>query len=281
MNALELKNVKKEFGGFTLGPLSFAIPKGCIVGLVGENGAGKSTTVRLILDMLSLDGGEISVYGMDSVKNAREIKELVGVVPDEIGFPMGMNAKQVGKVMKYTYQSWDEKVYEDYLSRFSLPPKKPFKQYSKGMKMKLGIAVALSHNAKLLILDEATGGLDPVVRDEIVTVFGEFTRQEDRAVLISSHIVSDLEKICDYIAFLKGGSLFLYSEKDALLAKYGCWHGTTEDLEGIPARAVMHKKETPYGVDAVLIREELPEGVDLSPITMEELFLCMMKEEKK
>ena len=281
MNALELKNVKKEFGGFTLGPLSFAVPKGCIVGLVGENGAGKSTTVRLILDMLSLDGGEISVYGFDSVKNAREIKELVGVVPDELGFPMGMNAKQVGKVMKYTYQSWDEKVYEEYLSRFSLPPKKPFKQYSKGMKMKLGIAVALSHNAKLLILDEATGGLDPVVRDEVVTVFGEFTRQEDRAVLISSHIVSDLEKICDYIAFLKEGSLFLYSEKDALLAKYGCWHGTAEDLEGIPARAVMHKKETPYGVDAVLIREELPEGTALSPITMEELFLCMMKEEKK
>jgi ABC-2 type transport system ATP-binding protein len=205
----------------------------------------------------------------------------VGVVPDEVSFPLCMNGAQVGKMMRNTYKNWDQALYEDYLAKFELPPKKRFKDYSKGMKMKLGIAVALAHDAKLLILDEATGGLDPVVRDEVVSLFGEFTRSEDRAVFISSHIVSDLEKICDYIAFMHSGKLLLLEEKDLLLARYGCWHGSAEEAALLPEGAVVGKRETPYGVDAVLLRGELKEDLPLSPINMEELFLTVVKEAKK
>ena len=280
-SAIELKNITKSFKDFELGPISFSLPCGCIVGLVGANGAGKSTTIRLILDVLKLDGGEIAVLGKDSVKDRRDIRELVGVVPDEVSFPWCMNALQVGKMMKKTYRSWDEKAFAHYLARFELPPKKAFKNYSKGMKMKLGIAVALSHDAKILILDEATGGLDPVVRDEVIELFGEFTRNEERAVLLSSHIVSDIEKICDYVAFLHEGKLLLFEEKDLLLARYGCWHGSAEEAALLPEGAVVGKRETPYGVDAVLLRGELKEDLPLSPINMEELFLTVVKEAKK
>ncbi len=280
-HALELKNVTKRYKDFTLQGLNLTLPKGCIMGLVGENGAGKTTTIKLILDLISLDEGEISVMGLDSRRDGSAIKELCGIVPDEIGFPQGMNALQVGKVMKYTYKNWDEQAYKDHLARFGLPEKKSFKEYSKGMKMKLGIAVALSHNAKLLILDEATSGLDPVVRDEVVALFGEFTREEDRAVLISSHIVSDLEKICDYIAFVHDGKLLLCEEKDVLLAKYGCWQGSRAQMDALPAGAVCHFKETPYGVEAILSRAALSEDVAIAPLNMEELFLFKIKEAKK
>ena len=281
MNALELKNVLKSYKDFTLKDLNLVLPRGCIMGLVGENGAGKTTTIKLILDQISLDGGSISVLGCDSKRDSRRIKELCGIVPDEIGFPQGMNALQVGKVMRHTYENWDGALYNDYLKRFGLPEKKSFKEYSKGMKMKLGIAVALSHNAKLLILDEATSGLDPVVRDEVVGLFGEFTRDEDCAVLISSHIVSDLEKICDYIAFLHDGKLLLCEEKDALLAKYGCWQGSREEMDALPQGAVCHFRETAYGVEAVLLRQKLPQELKIAPLNMEELFLFEIKEAKK
>lgn len=280
-HALELKNLTKRYKDFTLQGLDLTLPKGCIMGLVGENGAGKTTTIKLILDLITPDEGEISVMGLDSRKDGSAIKELCGIVPDEIGFPQGMNALQVGKVMKHTYKNWDGQAYKDHLARFGLPEKKSFKEYSKGMKMKLGIAVALSHNAKLLILDEATSGLDPVVRDEVVALFGEFTREEDRAVLISSHIVSDLEKICDYIAFVHDGKLLLCEEKDALLAKYGCWQGSRAQMDALPAGAVCHFKETPYGVEAILSRAALSEDVAIAPLNMEELFLFKIKEAKK
>ncbi len=278
MNAIEIKNLSRSFGDFTLGPLDLNLPQGCIMGLIGENGAGKSTTIKLILDMIRRDCGTVTILGRDNRENLRLTKEDIGVVLDDVGFSGCLNALQVGKIMAGTFQNWDQPLYEQYLKQFSLPEKKKFKAFSRGMKMKLGIAVALSHHPRLLILDEATSGLDPVIRDEIVDIFGQFTRQEDHAVLISSHIVSDLEKICDYVAFLHKGKLMLCQEKDRLREEYGILHCTKEQLEGLETSSILGKKVTAYGVEAMVRRDRVPAACQLSPVDIEQLFIFMVKE---
>ena len=277
MNALEIRNLTRHFGDFTLDRLNLTLPGGCILGLIGENGAGKSTTIRLILGMLRPDGGTVTILGRDNRDNLALTKQDIGVVLDEVGIPECMTPKQVGIVMADVFTRWDAKTYEGLLERFSLPENKKFKEFSRGMKMKLGLAVALSHEAKLLILDEATSGLDPVVRDEVVSILSEFTRDESHSILISSHIVSDLEKLCDYVAFIHRGKLLLYEEKDMLLSEYGILHCRPEDL---PETGVLHKKLSPYGAEAIVRRDAVKPGTSLSPISMEELFVFMSKEAK-
>ncbi len=280
MNALEIKNVSKSFSGFCLDNISLTLPSGCIMGLIGENGAGKSTTIKLILDMLHKDSGTITILGRDNGKDISLIKEDIGVVMDEVGMPECLTAKQVGKVMKHTFRNWNEDEYARLLKKLSLPDNKPFKDFSRGMKMKLGIAVAMSHGAKLLLLDEPTSGLDPVVRDEVVEMFYDFTRDENHSILISSHIVSDLEKLCDYVAFLHKGKLLLCEEKDELLSEYGIIHCTVEQLSVLDKNAVKYRKETPYGAEIIVSRKYAPDGFKLSPISIEELFVFMVKEAK-
>lgn len=280
MNALEIKNLTKSFPGFSLDHLSLTLPSGCVMGLIGENGAGKSTTIRLILGMLHQDAGTITILGRDNHENIRLTKEEVGVVLDEVGLPECLNTRQVGKVMAGTFRNWNQQEYDRILEKFNLPQGKPFKTFSRGMKMKLGIAVAMSHGAKLLLLDEPTGGLDPVVRDEVVEMFSDFTRDENHSILISSHIVSDLEKLCDYIAFLHKGKLLLCEEKDQLLAEYGMLHCAAHQLEAIDPDAVIYRKSSPYGVQAIVKRQAVPDGLPLSPISIEELFVFMVKEER-
>ena len=277
MNALEIRNLTRHFGDFTLDSLNLTLPGGCILGLIGENGAGKSTTIRLILGMLRPDGGTVTILGRDNRDNLALTKQDIGVVLDEVGIPECMTPKQVSIVMADVFTRWDAKTYEGLLERFSLPENKKFKEFSRGMKMKLGLAVALSHQAKLLILDEATSGLDPVVRDEVVSILSEFTRDESHSILISSHIVSDLEKLCDYVAFLHKGKLLLCEEKDMLLSEYGILHCRPEDL---PETGVLHKKLSPYGAEAIVRRDAVKPGTALSPISMEELFVFMSKEAK-
>lgn len=277
MNAIEIKDLCKTYPGFSLDHVNLTLPCGCIMGLVGENGAGKSTTIRLILDMIARDSGTITLLGKDNRENIRLLKEDIGVVLDEVGIPACLNPKQVGKIMANTFRNWEQAVYDSLLEKLAVPPEKPFKDFSKGMKMKLGIAIALSHRPKLLILDEATSGLDPVVRDEVLDLFSEFTREESHAVLISSHIVSDLEKICDYIAFLHKGRLLLCEEKDALKEKYGLLRCSREQLSALPPEAVIGRKETAYGVEAIAARDAVPAGLSLSPIDIEELFIFMVK----
>ena len=279
MNALELKHLQKSYGDFTLGPLDLTLPSGCVMGLIGENGAGKSTTMKLILDMLHPDAGSVQILGQDNRANLRALKEDVGVVLDEVGLSQCLTPRQVGKMMGGMFRRWDDAVYREYLRRFSLPEDKRFKEFSRGMKMKLGIAVALSHHPKLLLLDEATSGLDPVIRDEIVDLFGEFTREEDHAVLISSHIVSDLEKICDYIAFLHRGKLLLCEEKDRLKERYGVLHCTGDTMAALDPAAVLGKRESPYGVEAIVERDLVPAGWELGPVDLEQLFIVMAKGE--
>ena len=280
MNALEIRNLTKSYPGVTLDNINLTLPSGCIMGLIGENGAGKSTTIKLILDMIHKDSGSITILGKDNGDNIKLTKEDIGVVMDEVGIPECLTVKQVGNVMKHTFQNWDAAEYARLVQKLELPDKKQFKEFSRGMKMKLGIAIAMSHNSKLLILDEATSGLDPVVRDEVVEMFSEFTRDESHSILISSHIVSDLKKLCDYIAFLHKGKLLLCEEKDQLLAEYGLIHCTADELQSLPSDAVKYKKENTYGGQAMVLRNGVPSGIRVSPISIEELLVFMVKEEK-
>ncbi len=277
MNAIEVKNLTKKYKGFSLENLSFTLPGGCIMGLIGENGAGKSTAIKSILGIVRPDSGNIRIFGKEP---EADIKNAIGVVLDEVGIPDNFTVRDVNSVMKNSFNNWDNELFRDYISRFRLPEKKIFKSFSKGMKMKLGIAIALSHNAKLLILDEPTSGLDPVVRDEIIDIFNDFTRDENHSILISSHIVSDLEKICDYISFLHNGRLMLCEEKDRLLEQYGFINTTEEVLRELDKSAVIGKKSNKWGVEALVDREKIPHLFDIKPITIEDLFVFMVKGER-
>lgn len=280
MNAIEVKNLTKHYPNFLLDNVSFTLPSGCIMGLVGENGAGKSTTIKLLMNAVKRDGGTVSLLGGNDPKLSDKIKENIGIVLDEVGFPEFLNANQINKVMKNIYKNWNSEKYFKYLNTFSLPGNKKFKDFSRGMKMKLGIATALSHEPKLLILDEATSGLDPVIRDEMLDIFTEFTRNENHSILISSHIVSDLEKICDYIAFLHKGRMILCEEKDRLYEKYCMIQCSAEAFENLSPGTVIGKRSSNYGIKALVRRDNIPSNLKTNPIDLEELFIFMVKEAK-
>ena len=282
MNAIELSHVTKRFPGFTLQDLSLAVPSGTICGLVGENGAGKSTTIRLLMGALRPDSGRCTVLGTDVASpEFLSVKEDIGVVLDEAYFPESLNALQVGSVMARTYRRWDSGQYQSCLTRFALPEKKQFKDFSRGMKMKLAIAAALSHGAKLLLLDEATSGLDPMVREELLEVFADFAAQDGHAVLISSHIVSDLEKICDYVAFLEKGRLVLCEEKDVLLDRYGILKCGREDLNRVDPAALHGVRLGQYGAEALVDRDRAPRDMVVDRATLEDIILHLAKEEEQ
>ena len=281
-NAIEVRGLTKRYKDFALEGLDLALPYGCVLGLVGENGAGKSTTIRLIMDALERDGGTVTVLGRDNrSREFLDLKEDIGVVLDETFVPEVINAKQLGKIMAGTYKNWDQAAYDGWIRRFELPLDKKFKDYSRGMTMKLGIAAALSHHPRLLLLDEATGGLDPMVREELLEVFADFAAQDGHAVLLSSHIVSDLERICDYIAFLHKGRLVLCEEKDLLLDKYGILKCSKEQLANIPEEAVHGKRVGTYGVEALVEREFMPRDAVVDRANLEDIILYMVKGERK
>ncbi len=217
--ALELNNVSKQYKDFNLDNVSFKVPQGSIVGLIGENGAGKSTTINTILGLIKKDGGTITMLGKKDIDAA--CRENIGVVFDGNNYPDMLTPKQLGKVFKNIYSSWNRKKYEELLKKFNLPTDKKIKQFSKGMKMKYAVSVAFSHNSKLLILDEATSGLDPIMRDEILDMFLDFIQDEENSILVSSHITSDLEKVADYIVFIHDGKIVFSKPKDELLENYG------------------------------------------------------------
>ncbi len=294
MNAIEIKGLTKRYKSFTLEGLNLTLPMGCVLGLVGENGAGKSTTVRLIMDALERDAGEVKVLGVDN--KSREflaVKEEVGVVLDETCVPEFITPLQLGKIMEGAYRNWDREAYRGWLERFALPEKKKFKEFSRGMSMKLGIAVALSHHARLLLLDEATSGLDPMVREEVLEVFADFAQGEDpddrspaggrdpagsRAVLLSSHIVSDLEKICDYIAFLHKGKLLFCEEKDLLLERYGLLKCGRGDLKRVDPAILHGCRVGEFGAEALVEREMAPRELLVERCTLEDIILYLSKE---
>lgn len=281
MNAIEITNLSKFYPGFELRDINLVLPTGSIMGLVGENGAGKSTTINLIMNAISRDSGSIKVLGVDNQSNEfNAVKEDIGVVLDEAYFPEVLTPKNVGKVMKNTYRNWDDDCYCNLLERFGLPDTKAFKDFSRGMKMKLAIAVAMSHKPKLLILDEATSGLDPIVRDEILDIFNDFTRDETHSILLSSHIVSDLEKICDYIAFIHNGRLLFCEEKDRLLEEYAIVKMSKADFEKIPEQAIKGKKVNQYGVEALVLKSAISRTHITEYTSLEDIILFLAKGEK-
>ena len=282
MNAIEIKGLTKRYKDFALEGLDLTLPMGCVLGLVGANGAGKSTTIRLIMDAMERDGGTVEVLGVDNKSQEfQKVKEEVGVVLDETCVPEFITARQLGKIMADTYRNWEQDAYERWLDKFQLPGNKKFKEYSRGMTMKLGIAAALSHRARLLLLDEATSGLDPMVREELLEVFADFAAQDGHAVLISSHIVSDLEKICDYVAFLEKGRLVLCEEKDVLLDRYGILKCGREDLNRVDPTALHGVRLGQFGAEALVERDRAPRDMVVDRATLEDIILHLAKEEEQ
>lgn len=282
MNAIECRDLTKTYQGFTLDHITFSLPAGCILGLVGENGAGKSTTLRLLMNAISRDGGQVSLLGTDNQSpDFLQTKQDIGVVLDEACLPEVITPRELGKLMSLTYTRWNQTQYDQYLARFSIPREKKFKEFSRGMKMKLAIAAALSHHPKLLLLDEATSGLDPMVRDEVLEVFNDFTRDESHTVVLSSHIVSDLEKICDYIAFLHKGKLVLFEEKDRLLEEYALVKLSQNQLAELDPAAVAGVKEGPYGAEALVKRDRIPGHFVTEHTNLEDIILFLAKDSKQ
>lgn len=241
--ALNVENLTKTYSDFKLDNVYFHVPYGNIVGIIGENGAGKTTTIKAILNLISTDSGNISVLGNSNMDNA-DIREKVGVVFDENCFHDNLTPARLGKIMKNMYNQWDMQLFNRYCLRFRLPTNKKIGDFSKGMKMKLAITVALSHRPQLLILDEATSGLDPVMRDEILDVFLDFIQDEKHSILLSSHITSDLEKIADYIVFLHNGKTIFTQPKDTLIYKYGIIRCRTNEFEQIsPTDVLAYQKK--------------------------------------
>ena len=279
-NAIEIKGLEKHYKDFDLA-LDLELPSGCILGLIGENGAGKTTVIKCLLGMTRPDAGSIRVLGQAQGRDFSKLREDIGVVLDVTAFPETFNARQIGQVLSGVFESWDNETYAGYLRRLAVPEEKAFKDLSRGNRMKISISAALSHNPRLLVLDEPTSGLDPVVRDEVVNILLDFTRDEGHSVLISSHIVSDLEKLCDYIAFVKQGRLMLYEEKDRLLEEYCLVQCSSRELAAIDPEAIKGRRETAYGVSALGLRAAVPEGYATTPVSIEELFVLMAAEQHR
>ena len=251
-NAIEISGVTKKYSGFTLDSISFEVPKGSIMGFIGQNGAGKTTTIRSMLNITNIDEGEIRLLGLDHIKDEFEVKKRISAVFDELPFHDGFNAKDMARIFEGLYPEWDNSVFSQYLERFELPVKKKIGQFSKGMKMKLQIACALSHNAELLIMDEATTGLDPVVRDEILHIFMEYLQNGERSILMSSHITSDLEKIADSVAFIDEGKLLLTGYKDVILESHGILKCGLDEISGIDGEDIISIRTNSYGAEVMI-----------------------------
>lgn len=241
-NSIVVQGLCKHYGDFSLDNVSFQVPKGRIVGFIGENGAGKSTTINLILNEIKKDAGRIEVF--DTENTVSSIKSDIGVVFDECNFHEVFNAKDIEKVLSGVYSAWDNTLYYEYLKRFHLPVDKPIGSFSKGMKMKLSIICALAHKPKLLILDEATTGLDPVVREEILDLFLEFIQDEEHSLFFSSHIISDIEKIADYVILIHQGKIIFEEQKDNLIYNYGIAKCRKNQFSEIPREDYLIAKKT-------------------------------------
>lgn len=250
--AIQIEGLSKVYSNFKLNNINLEIPRGCIVGFVGENGAGKTTVIKSILNLIQKDSGNINVLGKDHITCEKEIKEKIGVVFDESGFHDFLRLSDISYIMKNIYKDWDNVIFNNYCLKFNLPKKEFYKNFSRGMKMKLSIAVALSHHAELLILDEATSGLDPVVRDEILDIFLEFIQDDKNTIFVSSHIISDLEKVADYIAFIHKGELLFCKSKDELLYEYGILHCTKEEYEKLDHTHTVGIRSNLFGVDVLV-----------------------------
>lgn len=284
-NAIEISGVTKRYDGFTLDNISFNVPVGSIMGFIGQNGAGKSTTIKAILNIIAIDSGKITVLGKDHIRDEYAMKSQIAAVFDELPFHDGFNADQICTMFSGLYPQWDREKYYGYLERFGLPRKKKLKAFSKGMKMKLQIATALSHGAKLLIMDEATTGLDPVVRNEILDIFREYLQDETNSILMSSHITSDLEKIADSVTFIDRGKILLSGVKDEILEQHGLLKCKREEFSQLAKEDFISARINDFGAEVMvadreLCRKKYP-GFLIEKTTLEEIMLFYVNREKK
>ncbi len=280
---LEVRNLTKQYPDFKLDNVSFTLPKGAILGLVGENGAGKSTTIRAILGLLQRDAGSVAFWGQELTEDAKQLKEDIGVVFDSPSFYEMLTPAQIGNISKAAYAQWDAALYQRYLEQFALPAGKELKTFSKGMKAKLNIAVALSHHPRLLILDEATSGLDPVMRDDILDVFLDFVQDEEHAILMSSHISTDLEKVADYIAFLHKGKLVFCKPKDELRYRYGIVRCGAAAFDALDKAEVLAWRKCDYQWEALVPDKDAArrryKDVVVDDATIDDILLLYVKGE--
>ena len=281
-NALKISGLTKTYKDFMLDHVSFAVPCGSIVGLIGENGAGKSTTINAALGLIQKESGVVSILERESLD--QDIKEQIGVVFDGSNYPEILSPRKLNRVMKNIYQSWDEQTYISLLQQFSLPPDKHIKQFSKGMKMKLAISAALSHHSKLLILDEATSGLDPVVRDDILDMLLDFVQDEEHSILVSSHITSDLEKIADYIVFIHAGKVIVSRPKDELIEQYGILKCGAAQFDALDRSDIIVYRKLDYEWQVLIsdrekLQRKYPKAL-IVPATIDEIMLLYVKGEK-
>ncbi len=280
-NAIELKGLKKKLSSFELGPIDLTIPQGAIVGYIGENGAGKSTTIKLLLNLMKPDEGEIKIFGTPINRFSTKEKKDIAYVFDDLYFPGDMNLKNVLSFCRKFYKdAWQDQTVSELNARFQLPLDVAIKHFSRGMKMQLGMLLALSHNAKLLLLDEATSGLDPVIRDDVLDLLLDYIQDETHTVLVSSHILSDLEKAADYIAFIHKGKLLFMETKDDLVSQYGIASLTKEQLEEIDPKAIVGKRTHQFGVEALLKRDLVPSSIELEKANVEDIMVFMIKGER-
>ena len=280
---LEVQGLTKEYksADFCLNDVSFSIPSGTIMGFVGENGAGKTTTIGCILNTLIKDSGSVKIFGEEMTDKAIGIRDDIGVVYDTNAFPLHLTAVKISAAMEYIYTNWDQALFREYLRKFKLPEKRKIKTFSRGMTMKLAVAVALSHRPKLLVLDEATSGLDPIVRDDILDVFLDFVQDENNSILLSSHITSDLEKVADYITFIHEGSIVFSEKKDDLIYNYGLMRCKAAQFAELDKADILAYRKHDYQTD-VLVRDrgaaaKKYRDVIIDNITIEEIMLMLIK----
>ncbi len=284
-NAIEIEHLTKRYDGFTLDDISFQVPKGSIMGFIGQNGAGKSTTINTILNIIKADSGKVRVFGMDHIEHEQEVKANIAAIFDALPFHDHLNAKHLNVMMQGIYPAWSSSTFKQYLERMQLPERKKFGQFSKGMKMKLQIAAALSHGAKLLIMDEATTGLDPVVRNEILDMFMEFLQDDSNSILMSSHITSDLDRIADSVTFIHKGKLLLTGYKDEILENHAVLKCGKKDYTEIDQADIISARLTDFGAEVLVADKNVCankySGLVMDRTTLEELMRFYVNAEKK
>lgn len=277
---LSIKNYAKHYKNFDIEDISFDIPDGMVVGLIGENGAGKSTIIKSILGAVHPDGGNILFNGREILKVGKKERQQISFVLDDTGLPMELNLTMLDNVLSCIYDKWDSSKFRELVRQFALPEKKLFKDFSKGMKMKAAIAVALSYDSTILILDEPTSGLDPVVRDEILEMIYNYNKDGNRAVLLSSHITSDLEKICDYIVYIHDGKIIFNEEKDVLLNKYAVYSIDEKKLGELDGDAFVRIIRREYGMEVLAEKDKMPHDFEYKPVTLDDIMLFYSKGEQ-
>ncbi|AYD39978.1 ABC transporter ATP-binding protein [Clostridium fermenticellae] len=272
-NIMEIKNLRKQYGSFTLKDISFTLPGGYIMGFIGPNGSGKSTTIKLIMNLVKKTGGEIKLFGMDMEKHEIEIKDRIGFVYDENYYYEELTIDQMRKVIRPFYSKWDDRIFDDYINRFSLNPKIKIKKLSKGMKTKFALAMALSHNAELIIMDEPTAGLDPIFRREILDILHELIQDGDKSVFFSTHITTDLEKIADYITFINDGNIVFSKEKDVIMDEYALIKGPLDLLNHENETSFIGIRKNKYGFEALISDRKSIKRIYKDKIIMEKASL--------